>query len=313
MSQCNITAVICTYNRERYLQASISSLLHQSLPKNSYEILVVDNNSVDNTRALVSRLKQNEPCLRYYLESNIGLSFARNTGWREARGSIVAYLDDDATASYEWLESILAIFDRAPSNAACVGGKIDPKWEAPRPDWLPNQLLHYLGNLDLGEELLQVIGPSWLGGGNSAYRRQALAAAGGFNTRVGRKGHSLLSMEDTCMQKQLVKMGYAVYYHPSISIFHSVPASRLRQKWFMSRSLWEGISSAYAYEYEGPYRFVGIPLGAARAFASLILMPHRLAALVTPANNPNAFFHKCVALHRVGAIWGNFRCLFSGW
>ena len=90
MNNYLISVVICSHNRDKYLETSLASLQNQSIPQHAYEIIVVDNNSTDQTRAVVSRLQSENSHLRYYFESQLGLSYARNTGWHEATSDIIA-------------------------------------------------------------------------------------------------------------------------------------------------------------------------------------------------------------------------------
>ena len=300
-----ITAVICTYNRKDYLRRAVESLLKQTLARNKFEIHIVDNGSVDGTPQVVSDLRQLDPEIRYTLEPTLGVSHARNQGWRQATAEYVAYLDDDELAAPDWLETILKVFSVTPKNTGCIGGKEVLRWESARPAWLPDQILYYLGQLDLSNELIEIKGPSWLGGGNSAYRREVLKAFGGFDTRLGRKGNSLLSMEDTLIQKRLVAAGIAVYYHPDIIIENAVPSARVTQEWFKKRAFWEGISEAFAAEYKSLLAYFRLPKTTARASAAILLKPKRLLALITPTNNPDRFLQKCIAWNRLGYIYGN--------
>src|SRR5690349_21431211 len=124
-----ISAIIPTYNRADYLGNAIQSLIEQTLPIEQYEILVIDNCSTDRTRQIVCEDFAHVPNLRYIYEPVLGLSQARNTGWQQARGDYVAYLDDDAIASSQWLEKILFTFRTVTPIPGCVGGKVEPIWE----------------------------------------------------------------------------------------------------------------------------------------------------------------------------------------
>jgi glycosyltransferase involved in cell wall biosynthesis len=104
MPEPQISAIICTHNRDAYLGAAIDSLLAQSFA-GEFEVIVVDNASTDRTREVVNdRLPH--PRLHYIYEPVIGLSVARNTGATTARSPILAYLDDDAVASSAWLSDL---------------------------------------------------------------------------------------------------------------------------------------------------------------------------------------------------------------
>ena len=91
-----ISAIICTHNRAHLIYDTIDSLLQQNFSKNSYEIIVVDNASYDNTQNLIQERYGKAENLKYIFEKNLGLSYARNTGWQNANGQFIAFIDDDA-------------------------------------------------------------------------------------------------------------------------------------------------------------------------------------------------------------------------
>lgn len=103
-----ISAIICTHNRDNYLGAAIDSLLGQDFP-GSFEVVVVDNASTDCTREVVEA-RSPSPNLKYVYEPVTGLSVARNTGAKAASAEILAYLDDDAVASSQWLRVLEEAF-----------------------------------------------------------------------------------------------------------------------------------------------------------------------------------------------------------
>lgn len=103
-----ISVVVCTFNRADILPLALQSLCEQTPHHDQTEIIVVDNNSPDNTRQVVDEFIEKYPNIRYCFEPIQGLSHARNRGWREARGEYVGYLDDDAKAPPEWLHSAIA-------------------------------------------------------------------------------------------------------------------------------------------------------------------------------------------------------------
>src|SRR4051812_33613396 len=107
-----ISAVICSYNRARFIINAVESIFNQDFDKSQYEVIVVDNNSTDNTVALLDEYKRAHPSynFRYFVEYNQGVSFTRTRCAKEAAGDIVAYLDDDSTAQPGWLSSIVSFF-----------------------------------------------------------------------------------------------------------------------------------------------------------------------------------------------------------
>lgn len=238
------SVVICTRNRARYLKACVASVLAQTLARDRFEILIVDNGSSDETAAL-GRAWQASGDARYIREPVVGLSQARNTGWQSARGRWVGYLDDDGRASPDWLESARAAFCDATPEPAWVGGPIDLDWEGAPPSWLDEELQECLGRLDWGPAARWLEPMERLGGGNSFYPRAVLASLQGFDTRLGRKSDLLLSGEETQLQRRLEAAGGRLYYHPGVRMLHSVPVERLQPRFFYGRYYWGGITDEF--------------------------------------------------------------------
>jgi glycosyltransferase involved in cell wall biosynthesis len=263
-----ISAVICTHNRAGYLKMAMQSLIRQTLPKDQYEIIVVDNASTDGTRQVLgsryqvsgsrcqvlgdrykdrsetSNLKPSTYNLKYIYEPILGLSQARNTGWKNAQGEYVAYLDDDAVSAPDWLEKIIKAFESINPQPGCIGGKVEPVWEAPRPAWLADKLLGQLAIVDWGDQPRLITKEEWLAGANIAYPKRLLEEIGGFSVKLGRIGNKLLSMEENLMRLELEKRNYKLYYDANIAVKHHIPASRLTKKWLLKRSYWNGVSGA---------------------------------------------------------------------
>jgi glycosyltransferase involved in cell wall biosynthesis len=300
-----ISAVICTHNRARYLTRAIQSLLDQSLPEAEYEIIVVDNRSTDSTKEAVERFS-GEKNIRYIYESELGLSYARNTGWRNARGRYVAYLDDDAIAVPEWLEKVVEVFETVRPRPGCVGGRVDPLWEASRPGWLSDELVTGLTVIDWSDtpRVLQDISQEWLVGANIAFPVELLESVGGFAPGLDRAGKKLLSGGDVFLQKQIVGKGHSCFYHPEIAVSHLVPELRLRKPWFIRRYYWQGVSdAAMQIVQERPSKIERLRIAASKA-ASLLRSPDDLVSLILPTNDPHRFTRKCFALIAVGHVFG---------
>jgi glycosyltransferase involved in cell wall biosynthesis len=299
-----ISAIVCTLNRATYLRKAISSLVEQTLPSDDYEILIVDNGSADNTRQLVLEGFSHVPNLRYLHEPLLGLSLARNTGWHNALGKYVAYMDDDAIASPQWLEMILDVFETVKPQPGCVGGKIEPLWEASRPAWLGDSIMPHLAILDWSKAPIFLNDQQHLVGANLAFRRSILRAAGGFRACLGRKGDKMLSDEEILLCEQLKSNGYRAFYHPEIAVWHHIPASRIRQGWFLRRHYWQGVSDAIVQLHqESPSTTKRLRMVASAA-ASLLLSPRLWIDLAVPTSNPDRFASKCSALAQIGLILG---------
>jgi len=246
-----ISAIICTHNRAAYLGAAIDSLLAQDCP--DFEIVVVDNASTDTTRTVVEA-RQPHPRLHYCYEPVTGLSVARNTGARQARGAILAYLDDDAEASPGWLSALLAGF-AADEKLAIAGGKVTLIWPpgvSGPPPWLSPNLAGNLGAYDLGDRDRAIADPNLTPRGlNYAIRRDFWQQIGGFDPNLGRVGKNLLSNEELLMTEMALQRGWHVAYLPAALAAHNVAPERLAQRWFLRRSWWQGISECYREQLAG--------------------------------------------------------------
>src|SRR6478672_676832 len=133
----DLSVVIATYNRGSQLRQVLDALLQQDARGVSYEVLVVDNNSRDNTAAVVEAVRVSDQSgrIRYFFEARQGVSYARNTGIAHARAPIIAIIDDDVVPVRDWAYSVKQAMDQYP-EADCIGGRVLPVWTRPRPSWL---------------------------------------------------------------------------------------------------------------------------------------------------------------------------------
>jgi glycosyltransferase involved in cell wall biosynthesis len=301
----HISAVICTHNRSGYLRKALQSLARQTLPTESHEIVVVDNGSTDATRDVCAEFSDVKN-LRYIYEPTIGLSHARNTGWRSARGRYVAYLDDDAVACPVWLERIVEVFETVRPRPGCVGGKVEPIWEAPRPAWLSDRIKSALTIADWSDHphALTDLGKEWLVGANIAFPVEVLEQVGGFTPRLGRIGTHLLSGEEVLLSRQALKAGYSCFYHPEIAVRHHIPEHRLEKGWFLRRYYWQGITDASIQLIEEPLpRRARAALAASKVW-ELMRAPAQLLKILSVTNHPGQFTDRCLHLFTVGQIAG---------
>src|SRR5258706_11042800 len=147
----DLSIILCTYNRCHGLAETLTTLAHQRVsPSFKWEVLLVDNNSSDETADVYSRFRETFPVsLRYVFEGQQGLSHARNRGIAEATGKWVAFAEDDELADEGWVQSLVVTFHEHACDA--VAGKIELAWHSPRPAWVTDDLLGFLGRLDYGE------------------------------------------------------------------------------------------------------------------------------------------------------------------
>ncbi len=246
-----ISAIICTHNRETYLGAAIDSLLAQEFAAD-FEVVVVDNNSSDRTSEVVKQ-RLSDPRLKYVFEPVLGLSVARNTGAKESRGEIIAYLDDDAVACDRWLQILYSAYENN-CNLAIAGGKVTLLWPPgiQQPRWLSPGLAANLGAYDLGDSIVYIQQPGLTPRGlNYSIRRSFLNEIGGFDPHLGRVGKNLLSNEELQMTELALQRGWQVAYLPDALVAHNVAPERLKRSWFLNRGWWQGISECYREQLAG--------------------------------------------------------------
>jgi glycosyltransferase involved in cell wall biosynthesis len=236
-----LSVVVCTFNRAELLQDCLQSLVEQTLAKDRYEILVVDNNSADNTAELVNDFSQRYRNICYLFEKNQGLSFARNHGWSEAKGEYVAYLDDDATAAPDWCEKIIGAFVSVRPSPVAVGGPILPRLRCTPPWWFSprletrtwGQTAHFLRT-----PLMQF----GFSGSNMAFKKEVLITHGGFNTDFGMCGDQIGLGEETDLFSRIHARHPLFWYDPNIGVHHLVSNRQLKLRCRIYRAFQAGRS-----------------------------------------------------------------------
>ncbi len=247
--KCSI--VIATYNRAPELADTLKSLARLESPQ-PWEVIVVDNNSTDDTRAVVESAQAAFPApLTYAFEREQGRSAALNHAFGIARGEIIVTTDDDVRVEPDWLEQIERGFERLDCDF--VGGRVQPLWGAPPPRWLPGHggpLWAVIALLDYGPDPVQ-FGKRVPLGVNMAFRRATLDRVGGFNVRIGRKAGTLLGQEvrEWCLRAR--DAGLRGFYVPEIVVQHLIPADRLTKSYYRRWFQWRGVSRALLYAETG--------------------------------------------------------------
>lgn len=238
-----ISVIICTYNRDKYIYNVLDSLARNDFPKIHYEIVLIDNNSTDSTQETVERFSKAWPdvCLRCFIETRQGLSYARNRGIEEAKGDVLVFLDDDAFVGEKYLHNLSQTLASNPSISS-FGGKITPLFENGKtPKWLCRWTLSWVSSLDMGESIAE-FAKGYPIGANMGFRKEVFSVCGGFNTSLGRVGKNLMGGEEKEMFLRIRRNKYGIFYIPGIEVHHIIPVSRTTNEYISRLGKGIGIS-----------------------------------------------------------------------
>lgn len=243
-----ISVIICTYNRDRYIYNILRSVAENDLPHTEYEIVLVDNNCTDNTAKECERFRKDFPDIRfqYIVESQQGLSYARNSGIRHSIGEVLVYVDDDALVNKEYLSTYARFFAQNP-EAVAAGGPIEPQYDGcEEPKWMSHYTRQLVtGKLNIGNKERKFPKGAFPGGGNAAYRKTVFDTIGLFNVELGRKGNSLIGAEEKDLFDKMTSRGMDFYYLPTAILYHLIPEKKLTQDYFERLTHGIGVSERY--------------------------------------------------------------------
>ena len=231
-----LSVVICTYNRSDLLKLCLESLTRQTAPADLFEVLVVDNNSPDDTAEVVRSFQGKTGVeFRYCLEKQVGLSFARNTGYREARAPWIAYLDDDAKARPGFVER--AVWMTENTDYPFFGGLDIPWYPFGKPAWYQDR---YASSRYRHKTIATLTGDEHAFGCVMVMRKDILERFNGFNTAIGMRGNVVGYNEETELQNRLRAEGLLIGYDPDLVIDHAVAPHKLRIDWFFQSAFAHG-------------------------------------------------------------------------
>jgi glycosyltransferase involved in cell wall biosynthesis len=242
MSDPLVTIVLPTYRRPDALEHALAGIAAQADAPFPWEIVVVDNagdGAVARTVAtwhVASALDA-----RCVTEARPGASHARNRGIAEARGEVIAFVDDDVVPRPGWLAAITAPIFAGRCDA--TGGKVVLDESVPRPAWLADDRVGgYLTAFDPADNERDARPDEWLVTANAAFRATLLRDVGGFDTRLGPKGGSPMVNDDLVLFRRCLEQGASVRFVPTAVVVHELPPSRLRPRYLLRRAYAQGRS-----------------------------------------------------------------------
>jgi glycosyltransferase involved in cell wall biosynthesis len=234
-----ISVILCTFNRYESLAKALDSVAASTLSNSvEWEVLVIDNNSSDRTRDVVEEFCRRYPGrFRYVFEPRQGKSYALNRAVQEARGDILAFMDDDVTVERAWLQNLTAVLDNG--EWAGTGGRTLPAEKFSPPRWLALDGPFSMGGIlyahfDLGDERRELDRAPY--GTNMAFRKTMFERYGGFRTDLGPSPSREIPRpnEDTEFGRRIMAAGERLRYEPSAVVYHPVPRDRIRKEYLLT-------------------------------------------------------------------------------
>lgn len=296
--------VVCTYNRAASLQDTLAALAALRVaPQRQWEILIVDNNSRDATRAVVEAAQRDCPRLRYVFEAAQGLSHARNRGIVETSGAVILFTDDDVLPEPDWLETTLD--GLAKYQADACGGYIAPIWETPPPAWLTERFYGFLAVRTDRSDDYPITQPNHAPyGANMAMKRAVFDRVGLFDTDRGRKGQVLASGEDGEMFERILAAGLKAVFLGGARVHHKVESFRLTKRYFRRWRIQTSKNLAVSCGVTGSRRVANVPLYLVPQFLRALL---RAVAAKFTAPRDEAFNREMIVYHFLGTFAGLWR------
>lgn len=235
MTQPLVTVALCTHNHLDRLQQTLAALQTLQGPAEGWEVLVVDNASNDGTAEFLRRpdWRPATATARVAREARLGISHARNCAVDQARGKYILFIDDDETPHEAWLINHAAAMLQWQADA--LGGPVHVLFiNEPRPAWLQDELLGFLGRLEYGDSSRWLTEPHTpIFTGNAAFRRAVFDRVGGFDVGLGRLGSANFGGEDIEMYERMQRSGCRIRWVPDAIIFHRIDSSKLRRGYFL--------------------------------------------------------------------------------
>lgn len=239
MDKKGFSIIICTRNRYDLLKEAVQSLIPQISGRNDVELIIVDNDSNDETNKLLSLSKEfNLSNVFLVIEKKIGLSQARNTGAEKSNFDWVCYMDDDAKAAEDFVKVMFAT--REDYNFDAFGGMFYPWYYSEKPKWLPKEV----GTMHkYSDKVITLNENQFVAGGICAFNKELLLKAGAFPTHIGMRGDIVGYGEENYLQIQLRSLGATIGFNPDWTILHLVALYKYSLKWNLTRYYSKGRDS----------------------------------------------------------------------
>ncbi len=272
----DITVAICTWNRAAILRETLCAVERLEVPTEAtWEVLVVDNNSTDDTRSTILEFEASLP-IRYYHESKQGIACAHNAVLRKATGSLIVWLDDDCRPARHHLCGYWRAAQQWP-NAILFSGGIEPEFEVTPPPWIAN-------NLDL---LAPVYGRLIRSGASRRLEQQESVFSGNMATResikaysfdesLGRSHGARLGGEEIDLFMRVQSDGAEAVWVEGVVVQHYISKTAISERYIFDSFYAEGRLNIKLYGHQPVATLFGYPRWALRRLGEA-----RVAQLIT--------------------------------
>lgn len=263
MGSMDLTLLVCTYNRAVDVGDLLDSAFRQQVdPGTTYEIVVVDNNSRDNTAEVVQKAMAVSPVpIRYFFEGRQGKSYALNTAITEAQGEICSIADDDLILPPDYVRRTLAIL-RAHPKISLVGGRVLPQSKVPLPDWLTAEHYAPLALSAFGDTAFVTSKERPVCLLAASFRKRDLQAAGSYQEGLSVSEGRIGGIEDAEIYQRMYDAGFVGRYDPELSLYHKVEGYRLskeyHRRWHRDRGRHYAMARMPEFEQPSRFRFGGV-------------------------------------------------------
>ena len=243
-----LTIIICTFNRGYLLNETIPTIFEQNISIDNYHIIIVNNNSTDNTTEILNSFIIQYDNLTVINESEQGLGFARNAGMNATKTDWIIYLDDDAKVPNDFIEK--ALYNINNSNYQCFGGVYLPWYKYGKPKWFRDE---YASNGGM-QAKFDTLKKDFISGGVMAINKSILNKFGGFPTNLGMRGNQVAYGEETLLQIRMRNSGIEIGYDPHWVIYHLVNRYKLSPWWFIKSGFANGRDAWVTYEEQVSFK-----------------------------------------------------------
>jgi glucosyl-dolichyl phosphate glucuronosyltransferase len=272
----DVTIVVCTRNRAAFLARMLHSMMALKLPNQlRWEVLIVDNASEDDTAEVIASYAAVLPVVSVR-EPRMGLSNARNTGVRHARGRYIVWTDDDVRLHENWLFSYVQAF-QAFSDAAVFGGSAIPVLEEPTPAWFSgsqSELRALLAHRDPSSFPLRLSVDGELPFGLNFAIRAREQRCHPYDPMLGVAPGRRRGGEERQVIREILASGAQGYWVPEAQVFHIIPASRQTPQYIKTYYKAQGAADTIAKELGGNTYGTRALLGSIKRAARHYLLYH---------------------------------------